>query len=150
MNHSGDNYADTKAVSRANLVFYRAFESLDYERMSAVWLHADYVKCVHPGAEMIVGYEAVMASWRQIFTHTESIRFSVRDIDVRVMGGVGWVTLTECVDSGYSEHERGTVVAACNLFEKRGGQWFLIMHHSSPMLRRVSADLPPETLPEIL
>ncbi|MFN0207998.1 MAG: nuclear transport factor 2 family protein [Planctomycetota bacterium] len=143
-------YEDAKAVSRANLKFYRAFESLDYDKMAAVWLRADYVKCVHPGAEMIIGYDAVMASWRSIFEHTERIRFSARDIDVRVMGNIGWITLTEYVESGFSEHERGTVVAASNLFERKGNDWFIIMHHASPMLRRVGAELPHDAMPGII
>lgn len=142
-------YEDQKLVSRINLRFYRAFEALDLPMMRTVWLPDNYVKCVHPGAEMIVGYDAVMASWKQIFEHTDRIRFSVRDIDVRVIGSMAWVTLTESVETGFSEHERGTVVAASNLYEKRDGAWFMIMHHSSPMLRRVSADLPPDALPGI-
>lgn len=147
---SGGLYAESKNVNRANLKFYRAFESLDYQLMTSVWLREEYVKCVHPGAEMIIGYEAVMYSWKQIFEHTDHIRFSVRDIDVRVNGNLAWVTLTECVEAGFSEHERGTVVAASNIFEKRDGQWFMIMHHSSPMLRRIGAELPPDVLPGII
>lgn len=137
-------------VNRANLRFYRAFETLDFSMMRSVWSKANYIKCVHPGAEMLVGYEAVMASWRRIFEQTECIKFSVRDIDVRVIGNIAWVTLTECVETGFSEHERGTVVAANNLYEKTDGAWLMIMHHSSPMLRRVGAELGTDILPGLI
>ncbi|MCH7766008.1 MAG: hypothetical protein IH916_05570, partial [Acidobacteria bacterium] len=36
-------------VLAANRRFYTAMDSLDLEGMEAVWLHADWVKCVHPG-----------------------------------------------------------------------------------------------------
>lgn len=147
---AGGSYEEAKHVSRANLKFYRAFQSLDLNMMRGVWLREDYVKCVHPGAEMIVGFEPVLSSFRQIFEHTENIKFSVRDIDVRIYGNLAWVTLTECVESGFSEHERGTMVAASNLFERRGADWLMIMHHSSPMLRRVTVDLPADVMPGII
>ena len=33
-------------VADSNSAFYRAFESLDMERMEAVWLRTDDVKCI--------------------------------------------------------------------------------------------------------
>jgi ketosteroid isomerase-like protein len=144
------SYEDSKAVSRANLAFYRAFERLDLDAMSRVWLRAPFVKCIHPGGETLTGYEAVMASWKTIFDNTESIRFSVHDIDVRVVGDLAWVSLTEAVDTGFSAHERGTTVAATNLYERREDSWKLVLHHASPMLRRVGTDVPPDALPGIL
>lgn len=144
------NYEDAKAVHRANLRFYRAFEALDLEQMAAVWLREPYVKCVHPGSETIAGYEAVMASWKAMFENTERIGFSVRDVDVRVAGDVAWVSLTEQVDTGFSVDERGTVVAATNIFERRSGEWRMVAHHASPMLRKVGIDLPPDAFPGIL
>jgi ketosteroid isomerase-like protein len=144
------SYEDTKAVNRANLSFYRAFGSLDAAKMAKVWLAENYVKCVHPGSEMLVGYESVMNSWKTIFENTERIRFNVRDIDVRVVADLAWVSLTEGVDTGYSAHERGSVVAATNIFERRGGEWKMVMHHASPMLRRVGSEIHPDTMPGIL
>lgn len=144
------NYEDAKAVNRVNLAFYRAFESLDLSAMAQVWLRAPYVKCIHPGGEAIVGYESVMASWKSIFENTERIHFSVHDIDVRVAGDLAWVSLTEGVDSGFSAHERGSSVVATNLYERRGGAWKLVLHHASPMLRRVGTEVPPDAFPGIL
>ena len=141
------SYEDAKEVARANLAFYRAFEALEMARMEAIWLSEPYVKCVHPGSEMIVGFDGVMASWRSIFQHTEKISFSVHDIDVRVQGDLAWVTLTEAVETHFSANERGTVVAATNVFERRSGRWFMVLHHASPLLRRVGLEAPGESLP---
>jgi ketosteroid isomerase-like protein len=145
---SANGYEDAKKVARANLGFYRAFEALDVERMASIWVRECYVKCVHPGAEMLVGFDAVMASWRAIFQHTDRIQFHVHDVDVRVVGDCAWVTLVESVEGGFSEHERGTTVAATNVFERRGGGWRMVLHHASPMLRRVTTEAPPESLPD--
>jgi ketosteroid isomerase-like protein len=144
------NYEEAKAVSRANLAFYRAFERLDLDAMARAWVKAPYVKCIHPGGETLAGFEAVMASWKTIFENTERIRFSVHDIDVRIAGDLAWVSLTESVDMGFSAYERGTSVAATNLYERRDGAWLLVLHHASPMLRRVGTDIPPDALPGIL
>lgn len=141
-------YDDAKAVSRANLEFYRAFETLHLQRMADVWLREPYVKCVHPGAEMLTGYDAVLHSWKEIFEHTERIKFSVHDIDVHVFGDVAWVTLTEAVETGFSRHERGTSVMATNVFERRAGRWYMVHHHASPLMRRISADLSGDGIPE--
>lgn len=36
-------------ITRANLAFYAAFESLDMLQMDKVWAHLEYVTCIHPG-----------------------------------------------------------------------------------------------------
>lgn len=141
------SYEEAKKVARANLAFYRAFEALEVPRMAAIWLRETYVKCVHPGSEMLVGFDAVMASWRAIFQHTEKISFAVHDIDVRVQGDLAWVTLTEAVETHYSANERGTSVAATNVFERRDAKWLMVLHHASPLLRRVGLDAHGETIP---
>ena len=51
-------------VRHANERFYRAFEALDIDLMDAVWLHTERAKCVHPGWELLSGWEAVRKSWR--------------------------------------------------------------------------------------
>ena len=43
-------------VKRTNERFYRAFESLNIDQMSAIWVHAERAKCVHPGWDALQGY----------------------------------------------------------------------------------------------
>ena len=48
-----------EAVTKANQSFYEAFESLDIARMDCVWMHQDYVTCIHPGWTIRSGWPAV-------------------------------------------------------------------------------------------
>src|SRR5206468_10561013 len=48
--------SDRDAVLEANAAFYAAFQSLDLKRMEEIWLRAPYIKCVHPGWGLLVGW----------------------------------------------------------------------------------------------
>jgi ketosteroid isomerase-like protein len=123
---------DIQEVTRANQEFYEAFQSLVLERMQRVWLKENYVKCVHPGWNLIVGYDSVMESWRRIFENTNQIRFTLANVVVEVKEGLAWVVLTENLASELPDGKstEGAVLAT-NLFEKRDGVWYLIHHHAS-------------------
>jgi len=41
--------SDRESVLAANRAFYDAFESLDAEKMEAVWLRDPRIICIHPG-----------------------------------------------------------------------------------------------------
>ena len=60
-------------VRHANERFYRAFEALDIDLMDAVWLHTERAKCVHPGWELLSGWEAVRKSWAAIFASRRNL-----------------------------------------------------------------------------
>ena len=65
------------AVLRANERFYEAFEQLDIEAMSMVWLHSNRARCVHPGWRTLRGWSAIKESWIAIFSNTEEIKFTL-------------------------------------------------------------------------
>jgi ketosteroid isomerase-like protein len=125
---------DEAQLVEANAGFYRAFESLDLAEMDRAWAHAEYVRCVHPGWCLLVGWEAVQQSWDAIFKGTREMRFSIEDVRPHVDGDLGWVTCTENILS----HARGQVAVtsllATNLFERRGGEWLMVHHHASHIL----------------
>ena len=131
---SDPRYQAAKELAQANRAFYDAFRALDLDAMREVWLEADNVKCVHPGWEMLVGYDLVMRSWEGIFENTESISFEVSDLEVEVIGDAGVVTLVERVGSdGGGTGE----MAATNVFVRSFDAWKMVMHHASPIARRV-------------
>ena len=74
---------DAEAVLAANDAFYRAFESLDIDRMRAVWLNGASISCIHPGWGALVGWPAVMESWEQIFAGTLHMEFTGGAFDAR-------------------------------------------------------------------
>jgi ketosteroid isomerase-like protein len=124
---------EEKQIVAANENFYRAFESLDIEKMANVWLRVPYVVCVHPGWNILRGWEPVIESWRRIFENTSSIRFLLTDVAVHMQGSIGTVTLYENISSAAEPEKVTTVVAATNLFEKGPAGWGIIHHHGSPV-----------------
>ena len=69
--------AEEEKVLAANLAFYEAMRSLDIARMEAVWLQEDWVRCLHPGWELLLGWEEVQRSWAAIFRSTGHMLISI-------------------------------------------------------------------------
>ena len=121
------------AVLEANAAFYRAFESLDLTRMEDVWLRAASITCVHPGWRLLVGWGPVMASWQRIFANTVSLRFSITDVHVDAVGEIAWVVCTENLESAQHDQTVSAQIQATNMFQRKGGRWWLMHHHASPI-----------------
>src|SRR6185295_471240 len=124
--------SDLDEVLAANATFYRAFESLDLQRMEDVWLRAPYIRCVHPGWSMLAGWGPVMESWQRIFASTMRMRFTLTHVHAEVIGDFAWVVLTENIESDHREAKTTARVQATNLFQRHSNRWFLVHHHSSP------------------
>ncbi len=122
--------ADEKVLA-ANQRFYAALENLDFEAMEEIWLHEDWVGCVHPGWELLEGWEAVGESWRRIFENTQRMKVGVSDIRLRVEGDAAWVNCIEEVTSSYANGFSTASVQATNIFVRRDGDWRLVHHHAS-------------------
>jgi ketosteroid isomerase-like protein len=121
------------AVYEANERFYRALEQADLEAMSDVWLHADWVKCVHPGWDLIVGWELVRESWQRIFDGSTGMRVAATDVEIKVAGDFALVSCYEVL-AIFLDSSRPPVSArttATNLFQRVTGQWRMIHHHAS-------------------
>jgi ketosteroid isomerase-like protein len=121
-------------LEEANARFYRVFETLDISEMDAVWSHAEHVTCVHPGWPLLVGWEAVRASWETIFNNTAEMSFTVSAVRAVRAGDTGWVTCTENILSEVRGRVSVTSVLATNIYEREGEQWMLVHHHASHVL----------------
>ena len=122
--------ADEKVLA-ANQRFYSALENLDFEAMEEIWLHEDWVGCVHPGWELLEGWDAVGESWRRIFENTQRMKVGVSNVSVRVEGDTAWVNCIEEVTSSYASGFSTASVQATNIFVRRDGDWRLVHHHAS-------------------
>ena len=122
--------ADEKVLA-ANQRFYAALENLDFEAMEEIWLHEDWVGCVHPGWELLEGWEAVGESWRRIFENTQRMKVGVSDVSLRVEGDTAWVNCVEEVTSSYANGFSTASVQATNIFVRRDDEWRLVHHHAS-------------------
>ncbi len=137
-----------EAVRDANRRFYQAFAALDMEQMDAVWLQEDWVECVHPGWDLMLGWEEVRESWARIFASTQRMKVEISSVWVRVEGDVAWVACTEHVTSTFERGFDQVLVQATNLFVRRpapldapktpakprdAAEWRMVAHHASPL-----------------
>ena len=128
---------DEAEVLGANQAFYDALVELSPEKMMSCWWHDDGVSCLHPGWELLVGWEDVLESWRNIFNSTMQMRIDISRTLVRVRGDVAWVSCLESVTSAYESGFETAVVEATNILVRRSGEWRMAHHHSTPLPDRV-------------
>lgn len=122
-----------QALSAANQAFYIAFESLDIEQMASVWAHDEDVQCVHPGWDLLIGWDEIRERWARIFANARRVKIALSSVSVRVEGAVGWVACTEHVTTAFADGFDEAVVQATNIFVLREGRWLLVVHHASPL-----------------
>ena len=125
---------DHEAVREANIAFYRAFENLNIQEMDTIWADEDYVRCIHPGWDARIGWNAVRDSWVLIFNNTFGIQFSVEIIDMMVRAHFASVACIETIATLDQGTWQSGMVVATNLFEERHGMWKIIHHHGSPVI----------------
>jgi ketosteroid isomerase-like protein len=131
--------SDHREVLReTNAAFYRAVEDLDLEAMERLWIQEPWVRCIHPGWDLLVGWEVIRQSFEQIFSGTSWIRVTPTSVDVQVLGEVGMVGCAENI-TATSDGDVGVAVAqATNLFLRTAAGWRMFHHHSSPAPVRVT------------
>ncbi|KAL5989380.1 hypothetical protein ACLOJK_010270 [Asimina triloba] len=69
-----------------------------------------------------------MESWSLAFNWGQGVDFQIRDVRVRVLSDMAWVTLKAFVDMDSGPFH------VTNVFEFHNGQWYMVHHHSSVML----------------
>ena len=124
---------DELNVASANERFYRALENADLAEMDALWLHTDWVKCVHPGWELLLGWENVRETWARIFSNKTGLRVTATDVRIILEDNFAWVSCAEnlalFLDS--SSAPTSATTTATNLFKRVDGVWRMILHHAS-------------------
>ena len=121
------------AIKSANAAFYRAIEAGSVERMEELWAHEEYVRCVHPGWDVVSGWSRVRQSWEQIFASDQKMRLSPTEVSVYVSGDFAWVTCTENITIFQDTNFDTVQAVATNLFLRHQDQWLMVHHHVSPV-----------------
>jgi ketosteroid isomerase-like protein len=132
-----------EAVREVNRRFYQAFAALDLAQMEEVWLREDWVECVHPGWNILRGWEEIRESWAGIFQGARRMKVEISNVSLNVEGTVAWVACTERITSTFDTGFDQVRAQATNIFVQRkvpdapGGEphprWFMIAHHASPI-----------------
>jgi ketosteroid isomerase-like protein len=124
---------EIEQVEVANERFYRALENGDLYEMSEVWLHEDWVKCVHPGWDLIIGWDDIYQSWESIFSAPAGMRVSATDVEIKIEGDFALVSCNENIAlflDGTSAPVT-TRTTATNLFQRIRDRWRMVHHHAS-------------------
>ena len=127
--------SDEDGLRAANARFYSAVEALDIGAMDCVWAHDGWVRCVHPGWDVVTGWDEVRASWQRIFANTRWMRVTPTAVSVSTFGDLGLVACSENITTSDDNTggEVGVAVAqATNVFVRQADGWRLIHHHASP------------------
>ena len=122
------------ALRAANQAFYAAFQRLDLEAMTNLWARGVHVSCVHPGWDLVLGYEAVMQSWRAIFDGTSEIHFRSEEAQVTATTNTGWVVSREVLSTTVQGVPVENTLTALNIYVLEDGVWRIAHHHAAPLL----------------
>ncbi len=125
---------EEQAISGLNQAFYRAFEKKDLDAMSTLWSHGSASLCVHPGRDVLRGWEAIYSSWEKIFRNTSYMEIEPEVIRIEVNGNLAYVVLVENVLQVAGNRRIKARSMATNIFERMGERWYLIHHHGSPLI----------------
>jgi ketosteroid isomerase-like protein len=123
---------DEKELHQLNLLFYRCLETHDMACMETLWLQEDWVRCIHPGWDVLVGWEAIRDSWDRIFSSTTWMRVTPTDVQIQVLGQAAIVTCSENITTSENGALDVAVAQATNVFVRTEEGWRMIVHHASP------------------
>jgi ketosteroid isomerase-like protein len=130
--------SEVEELRAVNERFYRALEELDLEAMKRIWLHEPWVRCIHPGWDVLVGWGQVRESLEQIFASTGWMRVTPTECDVHIFGDVGMVACAENITASRDSDVGVAVAQATNLFRRTPEGWRMFHHHASPAPVRVT------------
>jgi SnoaL-like domain len=116
---------DYDELLSANAAFYAAFSNHDIDSMSELWAQGD-VSCIHPGWLVIVGHDAVISSYRDIFRNPRQEPIVTTHETPLISGVDGRVFCVESVGPA--------MLAATNWFRLVDGMWRLIHHQASQLV----------------
>lgn len=117
-----------------NKNYYKAFENFDLELMSQVWANTNDVVCIHPGWEILIGWEKVREGWNKIFMDDSFLKFTIRNTNTIILDNIGIVSCIEEIFVSAKDTISQTFIATTNLFKETQDGLKLFYHHSSPVL----------------
>ena len=130
--------SEVEELRAVNERFYKALEELDLEQMQRLWLHEPWVRCIHPGWDVLVGWEQVRESLEQIFASAGWMRVTPTECNIHVFGDVGMVACAENITASRDSDVGVAVAQATNLFRRTPEGWRMFHHHASPAPVRVT------------
>lgn len=123
-----------QSLKAANDQLYHALNLMfkgEIEPINAVWSHSDDITYMGPFGGMHSGWNEVGTEFANVAALKIGGKISSENLEVRVLGDVGY---TVCVEAGENLDSEGNPVPvnhrATNIFRKENGAWKLVHHHT--------------------
>ncbi len=116
---------EIEAVLDANGAFYEAFVDRDVAAMDEIWARDLPVACIHPGWDVLLDRQSIMASWAKILADPSSPSIESENPTAHLFDDVAFVVCHEVI--------RDHVLVATNVFAKESGEWRMVHHQAGPM-----------------
>ena len=126
---------DKEMVLATNKAFYDAFGDRDLKVMTSLWWQGSTSLCIHPGGQVIMGWEEIKASWDAIFRNTDALEIDVEIVKAEVDSSLAYIVVREIVLQASSGRRMKAQSLATNVFQKMAQKWYLVQHHGSPIIR---------------
>ncbi|CCQ64297.1 nuclear transport factor 2 family protein [Crocosphaera watsonii] len=123
-------------LTAINEAFYRSFEKRDIKTMSQVWWQGSSCTCIHPGGNVLKGWDVIRNSWETIFKNTDYLEIDTEIINIDMGQEIAYIVLIEKVTQINQGRRLEAQSMATNSFRKMAQKWYLLHHHGSPILRR--------------
>ncbi len=123
-----------ESLLEINKNYYKAFENFDLETMSQIWDNSDEVICIHPGWEILIGWDQVLEGWKKIFMEESLLKFTIRNPNTIIFSEFGIVSCIEEIFISTRDSISQTFIATTNLFRQTSRGIRMFYHHSSPVL----------------
>ena len=122
---------DPKNALEANQRFYDAFNKSNIELMKNIWLDDSASQCIHPGWNVLTGFESIILSWQKIFSAEQDLEIKLSHVKLTTSEKLAWVTCQEnlfSISTSGVLYPRSTLPICSNKL-MANGKWFFIMHH---------------------
>ena len=126
---------EQQRVEQANEDFYRAMCHLSNDMMGGVWLHVDWVQCIHPGWEPLTGWVKICKSWGDIFRNTRQMDIHPSEVSIYVDQQFAWMTCLETISTLAGGRMSIGFAQATNIFKREESDWKMVHHHASSLPR---------------
>ena len=90
--------------------------------MDLIWSELETVTCIHPGWHHLDGREAVMESWKSIFSNEANPKMEIKNAVAHIYGSLGVVICYEMFSD--------ITLVATNIFAKEADSWKMIHHQA--------------------
>jgi len=114
----------------AEAAFYDAFERCDLAAMMAVWASEENAVCIHPQGPRLAGFEAIRASWAEIFSGGPGFKMRVSEVRAATGPTLSVRTVYETLVPNNGDPPPPPIFAT-NVFALTPAGWRMVLHHAS-------------------